>query len=67
MKLKRRTANKKIDKTENEINEIEEMKLAANKKIDKTENEINEMEEQQTTNWKIEWNGTENQATTLAN
>jgi hypothetical protein len=37
--------NKKIDKTENEINEIEEMKLAANEKIDKTENEINEIEE----------------------
>jgi hypothetical protein len=38
-------ANEEIDKTENEINEIEEMKLAANKKIDKTENEINEIEE----------------------
>ncbi len=31
--------------TENEINDIEEMKLAANEKIDKTENKINEIEE----------------------
>ena len=38
-------ASEEIDKTENEINEIEVMKLAANGEIDKTENEINETEE----------------------
>ncbi len=35
--------NKKIYKTENEINEIEMMKLAANEKIHKAENKINEI------------------------